>query len=85
MIFREPSADICGRHRAAVLLQKVNKNCCDCELQLSRVWRAYVADGMRACTDFTGVVKYQALQANVQEAFQGRLAEVAKPQSFTGI
>ena len=31
------------------------------------------------------VEKHQLLQANVQEAFQGRLAEVAKPQSFTGI
>jgi hypothetical protein len=31
------------------------------------------------------VEKHQALHDNVQEAFQGRLAEVAKPQSFTGI
>ncbi len=38
---------LCGRHRAAVLLQKVNTNCAACELKLSRVWRAYAADGMR--------------------------------------
>jgi len=44
---------LCGRHRAAVLLQKVNKNCAACELKLSRVWRAYAADGMRVCTSLS--------------------------------
>jgi hypothetical protein len=44
---------LCGRHRAAVLLQKVNKNCTACELKLSRVWRAYAADGMRVCTSLS--------------------------------
>ena len=44
---------LCGRHRAAVLLQKVNKNCAACELKVCRVWRAYAADGMRVCTSLS--------------------------------